>query len=463
MSKVKKFVKKNVPLSGPLCISEEKLDKDSLTPGQREAEYIFKKWYKSKKTKDNQILRIGGAAGSGKSYWVRYIIEKYGFDLSNCFVMAYTGQAVNVLRQSYIMARTIHSTIMIPIEEPIINKKTDEIITRHGVPLTHVRFKPVPSIPSSIKLIIVDEASFLPAKLEKVLKRYNVPILEVGDPIQLPPVADEQVFTMDSLDYFMEGVMRQNKDSEIYKLATRLRKHKNIFPQDYHDDVRFLYAQPTIEETFYRFLPFFRDADIIITSTNKQRQIITDLYRREILGINSPLPREGERMICRKNNQELMLDQYMLSNGTQGVCMYDVSHSDRDKKTGTFLMNFKPDVVADDPELYYDNLVCDEEFLHKPFGSDALTSFKHPGEKFEFAHAITTHLAQGAQFPKVLFMDSFAPDLEYLMRLRYTAASRAQECLWYILPYTRYPGWCDLMNMENRWAEMMAERDGDIF
>lgn len=450
MSKVTKFAKKSIQLEGALSIAEEKISGDTLTPAQREAESIFKKWFFSKKTKQKQVLRIGGGAGSGKSYLIRYLVEKYKFDMSNCFVMSYTGQSVNVLRQNSIMARTIHSTIMIPVEEPILNKQ-DEVITRHGVPLTRVRFRPVPSVPSTIKLIIIDEASFLPYKLEKTLKRYNVPILEVGDPIQLPPVADTQVFTMDTLDYFMEGVMRQNADSEIFHLATRLRKCKNINPAEYCDDVRFMFAQPTIEETFYRFLPFFRDADIIITSTNKQRQVITDLYRKVILGTNSPFPREGERMICRKNNQELMLDQYMLSNGTQGYCMYDVGHSDRDKKTGTYLMNFKPDVVADNPELYYDNMVCDEEFLHKPFGSDSMVGFKHPGEKFEFAHAITTHLAQGAQYPTVLFMDAFSPDLEYLMRLRYTAATRAQERLWYILPYSQYPGWCDLKNIEDRW------------
>lgn len=451
MSKVTKFAKKNVPTDGPLSIAAERISGESLTPAQREAEQIFRKWYRSKKTKKNQILRIGGGAGAGKSYWIHYIIEKYDLNLSNCFVMAYTGQAVNVLRQNGVMARTIHSTIMIPVEEPVFDKKTGDVITRHGVPLTKVRFRPVPSIPNTIKLVIIDEASFLPYKLEKILKRYNVPILEVGDPIQLPPVADEQVFTMNNLDYFMEGVMRQNADSEIFDLATKLRKCKNVNISKYCDDVRFLFAQQTIEETFYRFLPFFRDADIIITSTNKQRQIITDLYRREIIGTNSPFPREGERMICRKNNQELMLDQYMLTNGTQGYCMYDVGHSDRDKTTGTYIMNFKPDVVADDPELYYDNLVCDEEFLQQPFGTANMVGFKHPGEKFEFAHAITTHLAQGSSYPTVLFMDAFCPDLEYLMRLRYTAVTRARERLWYIVPYSQYPGWCDLKNIEDRW------------
>lgn len=448
MSKLQKYNKKSYKIEGPLCTSEEKLPKNILTPGQEEAYKLFNKWYKNRKNGGTQILRIGGASGTGKTVLVRYIIERYNFTASDCYVMAYTGQAVNVLRKNCIMARTIHSTIMIPNDEIIYDKETGEPITRRGVPLTRVRFRPVKSLPKTVKLLIVDEASFLPGNMERILKRYNIPILEIGDPIQLPPVGAPEVFTLDKLDYFMEGVMRQRKDSEILKLANRIRANKNVYPQDYTDDVRFLMAQSSIERTFYKFLPFFRDADVIVTTTNKQRQIITDLYRKEIIGTNSPFPREGERMICRKNNQLLFLGQYMLTNGTQGVCMNTVAHSDRNKTEGVYMMNFKPDVVANDPELYYDNLVCDEEYLRRPFGTDNLVSFQHPGEKFEYAHAITAHLVQGSQFPTVLFMDSYSHDPEYIRRLRYTAITRAQERLWYILPYNQNPNYCPLSHVE---------------
>lgn len=384
------------------------------------------------------------------TYLLRHLIERYGFTKSNCMVMAYTGQAVNVLRQNGIMASTIHSSIMTPREEPILDPDTGNPIIRRGVPLTRVTFKPIKSLPKSIGLVVVDEASFLPESLEAVLKRYNVPILEIGDPIQLPPVADKQVFRMDNLDYFGEGVMRQHADSELYRFDTLLRQGKNVNLSEFHDEVLFLYAQPTIEETFHRFLPFFRNADVIITCTNKQRQVITDLYRRHIIKTNSPYPRKGERVICRKNNQTLMLDQYMLSNGTQGISMYDVGRSMIDKGTGIFYMDFKPDVVGG-TDLYYDNLACDSEYLQKPFGSDnLLTTFRHPGEKFEYAHAITAHLSQGAQYRTVLFMDAFGGDPEYRARLRYTAATRAIERLIYVIPYSRYPGWCDLRTIENR-------------
>lgn len=449
MSKYTRYKKKDTESKGSLLIGDEVITRDMLTTGQKEAEDIFKAWYFSKKSKSHQILRIGGGAGSGKSFLIRYLLDKYDFTQENCYVMAYTGQAVNVLRQAGVLAKTIHSSIMIPREEPVFDKSTGRPIKRNGIPLTKVTFKPMKSIPKSIRLVIVDEASFLPATLEDVLKRYNVPILEIGDPIQLPPVADKQVFTMDSLDFFIEGVMRQKADSELYRFATQLRTFQNIDTKEYHDEVLFLYAQPTIEETFHRYIPFFRSADIILTSTNKQRQVVTDLYRKEIIKTDSPYPREDERVICRHNNQLMMLDQFMLTNGMIGRSMCDVGRSMVDKKTRTFFMDFQPDVVAGS-NLFFDNMICDAEYLQQPFGSNGMTSFKRPGEKFEYAHAITVHLSQGGQYDTVLYMDGFAPDLEYLMRRRYTGATRAKKRLFYILPYTKYPGWNDLGSIQER-------------
>lgn len=450
MSKLKTYRKKSTEApKGPLLVGDIEITRDMLTKSQKKADEIFGEWYFSKKSRENQILRIGGGAGSGKTFLLRYLIDKYHFDQSSCYVMAYTGQAASVLRQNGVLGNTIHSSITYPKEVPIVDKRTGRQVYRRGIPLTRLSFVPLKALPRTVKLVIVDESSFLPKEMEDILKGYNIPILEIGDPIQLPPVASKQVFNMDTLDYFMEGVMRQNADSEIYDLSMKLRLRKNVDTAKYHKDVRFLYAQETIEETFYRFLPFFRNADVIITSTNKQRQIITDLYRKEIIGTDSPYPIADERVICRKNNRLLTLDQFNLANGTIGRSMDDVGRSQIDKRTNTFFMDFKPDVVAD-TDLYYDNLMCDAQFIKKPFGTPDELSYKRPGEKFEFAHAITCHLAQGAQFDNVVYMDAFHGDPDYLARLRYTAVTRARQKLYYIIPHTDYPGWCDLRNIESR-------------
>jgi len=456
VSYIKRYDTKDKKVSSLLVGNKAKIKKSELTESQKAADEVFNNWWFHKNKERKQILRIGGPGGSGKSYLVRYIIEHYGFNESNCYVMAYTGQATNVLRQSGIMARTIHSSIMIPRDEPVLDKNTHKPIYRNGIPLTTVKFKPLKKLPKGIKLLIVDEASFLPLDMENTLKSFGIPILEIGDPIQLPPVSrDAQPFHLRNLDYIMTGSMRQKAGSELLDFCTRFRRLENIDTRQYHDDVLFLYAQPTLEETFWKFYPFFKSANVIVTADNKQRQVYNDLYREHILKTNSPFPIEGERMICRRNNHAMSLGQYTLVNGTQGICMRDVGRSMVDKGSHVFYMDFQP-FTSTDPEEYYGDLMCDTDFLHRPYGVDMFNQYK-PGEKFEYAHAITTHLMQGAQEDTVMFMDTFKGDQEYLWRLRYTAATRAKKRLIYVIPYSHKPGWSDIRFMEDSLGSVLGD------
>lgn len=455
MSKVTKHKPKTKPEAGEKLLTIPcLLQKKDLTQSQHVAVDLFDQWYYKKKHKEQQVLRIGGFSGTGKSTLISYLINHAKFEATDCYVLAYTGQAVNRLREDGIMARTIHSTIMYTVDEQVIDPRTKKPIYKRGVPLMRVTFKPLRRLPNKVKLIIVDEASFLPKKLEDILKGYNVPILELGDPLQLPPVGGAQCFNEDNLDFMMTDVMRQHMDSELYDVINRIRLRKNIYTHNYHDEVLFLYQQPTIEETFFRFIPFFKNADLIVTATNKQRQVICDMYRQYILHAPSPYPMEGEKMICRQNNQQLMIDQYILTNGTLGYSMHDVGRSLIDKKADIFYMDFQPYVTENLKTAgikYFANLPCDCERLMAPFGSVKMDlKYPHPGEKFEYAHAITTHLIQGGSADTVIFMDGYSPDFEYLMRLRYTAASRARKRLIYLIPYTKWPGWFDLSHVEER-------------
>ena len=453
MSKIKKAKGPKMPDRSDnrsLIIGGKAISEDMLTKGQKECLDLFESWY-FHNNPSKQILRLGGAAGTGKGVFLRFLIEKYGFGRAECYPMAYTGQAVNVLRGYGIDAYTIHSSIMYPREEPIRDPVTGEVIMHRGVPLVRVRFVSRKDLPRACKLVIVDEASFLPQKLENTLRRYGVKILEVGDPIQLPPVEGDQVFHMDVLDYFMDEIMRQNADSEIIDLATRIRNWEDIDLSKYQKEVRFLYGKERIEDTFSRYLPYFRGAGTILCGTNMQRQIINDLYRDEIIHTHSPLPVEGERMICRRNSWEHMIDQYVLVNGMQGVCTSTVGRTERDKDGITYTMDFMPDVTAKSNKGF-SGLLCDYEYLQKPFGIDDELAYKRPGIKMEFAHAITVHVSQGMTTDNILFLDAHGRDTDYTRRLRYTAVTRARNRVTYITaPNIFDPTWTDL-RMLSQWA-----------
>lgn len=406
------------------------IKRSDLTKSQKTGDDIFSEWYEHKNFTSKPILRLGGPAGTGKTFFIHYIKQKYKLNASNCIFASYTGQAVNILRQNGIPAKTLHSTFM-EAKEVKLRDENGKVIKRGGIPLTTVRFTPVPFIPGKVKLIIFDETSFLPEDLETLMASYNVPILEMGDPIQLPPVVGRQCFNMDVLDYMFTDPMRQAKDSEILDLATRLRNYDTIKTSKYHDQVLFVKQQSDIVQTFKRYLPFYRHADCIITATNKQRQMCTELYRKHVLNTDSEYPLQGEKVICRKNNWSMCLGDFPLTNGTIGRVMYDVPRSQIDRKAHNFYMDFQPSFISND---YYDNLLCDTDYLNSPFGSDKQFNKFNPGNKFEYAHAITTHLAQGSQFNSVLFMDGYNSNIDYMTRLRYTAVTRAKSYLVYALP-----------------------------
>ena len=413
---------------------------NDLTKGQKGAVKRFDEWFFAKKKKKDQIFRIGAASGAGKSSLIPYILEKYQFTNADCMVVAYTGQAVNVLRQNGVIAKTIHSSFMYAKETPLI--RDGEVVKRRGIPVMITKWVPIARLPSSVKLIIVDEASFVSTDMEELMARYDVPILEIGDPFQLPPVTGTQCFRLGNLNYYIEGVVRQKESSLIYRLSRDILNGVAVNLSDYHGEVQFLYAQPNDLETFLLFRPFFYYSDLVVTATNKQRQSIVELYREYILKAKSPYPLKGEKMICRRNEWNMMLGPYPLTNGTIGRCLHTVGRADVDKRTNTFSMDFRPEFIDN---MFFDNLLCDSEFLREPFGNDKMKPYPTLGSKFEYAHAITTHLCQGCTANRVVFVDSFNRNEEYHMRNRYTAVTRAKVQLIYIIPRSdRHPGWFDL-------------------
>lgn len=424
----------------PILMSNTDLSKITLTKSQQKAKSQITDWFYSRhKNSQNQVFRLGSPAGYGKTTLVKYVLDELKLRQSECYVVAYTGQAVNVLRQNGIYAKTIHSTFMEQYEEPL--KINGKVIYRRGIEVMVVKFRPKKRIPSTVRLIVCDEASFLPADLENIIKRYDVPILEVGDPFQLPPVAGKQCFHMENLDFILTEVVRQTKDSEILDLATRLRNGDDINVKKYHDEVRFLIGQKDSEDTFYRYYPFFTKNDIILTVNNTDREKINNIYRETVLKTHNPYPIRGERLICRRNEWNTMLDDFPLTNGTQGYARNTIYKSDINRRDHSFLLDFKP-AFFDDPKKFYDGLICDADYIIMDYNhkKDITYQIKRGPMKFEYAHAITTHLSQGSTYDSIVFVDRYLGyfDSEYAARLRYTAITRARKRVVYILNYN-YP------------------------
>jgi hypothetical protein len=133
-----------------------------------------------------------------------------------------------------------------------------------------------------------------------------------------------------------------------------------------------------------------------------------------------------------------MIGDYPLTNGTQGFAVHTVGKSDINLKSTNYFLDFRPSFIDND---YYDGLMADGQFLLSPYEDKKTdTNIKFGEKKFEYAHAITTHLSQGATYNSIVFMDRYLgyADDEYAARLRYTAVTRAKKRVVYIMPYSQY-------------------------
>jgi exodeoxyribonuclease V len=78
------------------------------------------------------------------------------------------------------------------------------------------------------ELIIVDECSTVDADVAKDLLSYQIPVLTLGDPFQLPSIDGIEFFMNAKPDATLTEVLRQDKNSPILELAARVRQNLNL-------------------------------------------------------------------------------------------------------------------------------------------------------------------------------------------------------------------------------------------
>jgi exodeoxyribonuclease-5 len=286
-------------------------------------------WYKS--GSKNQIWEIAGVSGSGKTTIVYAIIEELGLNKDEEVVFAtYTGKAALVLTLKGCPATTIHKLIYAPkeIEVNLTNSKGEVILNKNNEPLTrtdyifvkrkylHVKStvtsKPKDkesgededtSASDAIKLIVIDECSMVDEEMLNDLKSFNLPIIVLGDICQLAPIRSKPVL-LKNPDCILTHVMRQAENDPIVYLATLARTGKRIETGKYGKS--YVISRRDLDNDMVnntgQYDKILSLADIIISRTNKSRDMINNYMRSNILGFDSELPVLGDKLICRKNN-----------------------------------------------------------------------------------------------------------------------------------------------------------------
>ena len=229
---------------------------------------------------NNYITGLVGAGGTGKTFITNYIIEHCQYSNSVIKCTSSTHKACRVFSQAigYKKVDTIQSTFGLRLDLALEDFNPDN-------PQFNPKAKPKLD---NIKLLIIDEASMIPAKLityiNKKCKELEIKILYIGDSSQLPPVNEKQsiAFKTCAQVYELKQIVRQENTNPIKDLLDMLRYDIE------HKTYRFIeYISKHVGEMFYNEQGYgfsvvgpqqFKNAIDISFSDEKYTENI-DLYR----------------------------------------------------------------------------------------------------------------------------------------------------------------------------------------
>lgn len=390
-----------------------------LTQKQQEGLKIAVDRYNARK----KYTIISGYAGTGKSTLVKFIVSALKVSDEDVVYTSFTGKATQVLQQKGNKnTETLHKLLFESFPRP------DGSFFR----------RPVSIIP--YKIVIVDEISMVPKSLMDQLMKYNVYIIGLGDPFQLPPInKNEDNHLLDNPHIFLDEIMRQAKESEIIQLTMKIRNGESI------DNFKGKEVQILSKEELNTGM--LQWADQILVATNATRKNINQ-QMRELYG-RCGNPSDGDKVICCRNYWDIMgRNESALINGTIGYLKNSYEtffilpvylKPDNPK-----IDLIKADFATETGEKFGTISIDKKLILEGEKSIDFKTSFrvgKNPKYsallplEFEYGYAITTHKAQGSEWEKVLVIEEKFPfDKEEHARWLYTACTRSSGKLVLVRP-----------------------------
>lgn len=363
------------------------------------------------------LITAGGYAGTGKTTMLKFLLDSQNVDGPYLAPCAYTGKAASVLRAKGVSnAKTIHSTIYKPAEDE--NGKT--------------HFQSIPKHELACDGFLIDEASMVSAEILDDLKSFNLPIVAIGDPGQLPPISPKDVNLMQNPDYVLEKIHRQAEGNPIIQYATEVRLGmgnyralRSAHSEQGSLDVIDRYYVVTDKEWLW--------PDIVICAFNKTRAAVNfQQRRRRGIGQNADdkMPiRVFERIICLQNDTDLGV-----FNGMMGTVLDIVDVGRRlllmrgaDPYEQAFL-SCKVQWDGEDVARAMD-ISTFAVGVEKIAGAPELMGHRSRLVLADYGYAVTCHKAQGSQWDKVLVINEEAGDLWDQKRWLYTAVTRAAKQL----------------------------------
>lgn len=358
---------------------------------------------------------FSGGAGTGKTTTIQSFIEDLGLEDDEVVCCAYVGKAVLVLLRRGLNATTIHSLIYIPTFTTEKTYEPDEFGEPKLIKKRKMEFRLKDKLPSNIKLIVVDERGMVNDQILADILSFGIPVIMTGDHNQLPPVFG-RASDLDCPDFVLTKIMRQAEGDPIVYLSQCILKG---IPLEYG-----MYGKSKVVSHHPVDQSLITDYDVILCGKNKTREELNDTIRENILHFQGRKPMLGDKIICRQNDWSEMLNGIYLTNGLVGT-ITDIDYCSLYRNI--VYLDFQPDFM----EESFTKLSIDYKYMkadwkeRKDFGFTKLS-------KFEYAYALTVHLSQGSEYPRVLYIDEPFHDPDTQRRLQYTAITRAMDQITYV-------------------------------
>lgn len=335
------------------------------------------------------VFYLAGYAGTGKTTLAKHIAE-----LAKGIVAyaAFTGKAATVMRSKGCKhASTIHSLIY-----------HTNIDDDGGLTIARKSKQDL----DGVKLIVIDECSMVDQSMAADLLAFDIPILVLGDPAQLPPVGNAGFFTGRDPDIMLTDVHRQAESSPIIKLATEIRQGNVILTPRSEPGLTII-RREDIDGTFVL------DNDIVLVGKNSTRMSYNRRIR-ELKDISGDNPKAGEPLVCLRNDRDCGI-----ANGE----ILTVVSVDGGRSTLKLKVR-KEDSRADIPIKVLSEFFVDDVAASKlPFEQLRGT------QQAAFGYAITCHKSQGSQWDRICVFNESASFRKDQKSWLYTAVTRAAQHL----------------------------------
>jgi exodeoxyribonuclease-5 len=422
----------------------------SFTPSPQQAAAIraIVDWYQHR-TQYQQVFRLFGYAGSGKSTITAHAIEALGLSIepdegrwiSRVLFAAFTGKAALVMTRKGTPASTIHSLIyrvseataeeVERVEKDLATLRNtlggmgpaERIFAETQIRRLELRLADIhkpqfvlndQSMVREADLIVLDEVSMVGTEMAMDLLAFGKPILVLGDPGQLPPIKGTGAFTEATPDVMLTEIHRQAGESAIIRLATLARECQPI-PHGAYDDL--VWKMPR-----HQVLPAqMLNGGQVICGRNATR-LQLNAAMKHAAGFPAVYPEgRGEKIICLKNRHDLGLVNGMF------VSLSDLQ--DENHLAFTAAVTTEDGTTVQGRQRFYkghfdDHVVPDPERARRDWRDVRRLV------ETTWGYAITCHKAQGSQWPNVIvYDDGYGHTAEERARWLYTAITRAERGL----------------------------------